>query len=485
MKKDRIGRREFLQRAAIGTVSIALGPKLSRAARSGVKDISRRPNLVFILADQWRAQATGYAGDTNARTPNLDKLAAESVNFSNAVSGCPVCCPYRASLLTGRYPLTHGVFLNDVPLNTDAVSIAHAFNKAGFETAYIGKWHLDGRDRSTFIPKERRQGFKFWKAFGCTHNYNNSFYYADENVKLKWDGYDAIAQTSEANRYIREHAGGKPFALFLSWGPPHAPYDTAPEKYRKQFSEAQIKLRPNVPKKFEAQTRKVLAGYYAHIAALDDCIADILQTLKESNLENDTILVFTSDHGDMLYSQGGQKKQQPWDESILVPFLLRYPAKLGDKGRTVYVPINTPDIMPTLLDLSGIEIPGTVEGNDFSGFLTGAEKPKDDTVLISCPSPFGQWRRDRGGREYRGIRTSQYTYVRDLNGPWLLYDNKKDPYQINNLCGRSEHGELQKKMEAVLSQKLRRTHDEFLPGAEYIRKWNYVVDKSGTVRYTT
>jgi hypothetical protein len=97
MKKDRVGRREFLQRAAIGTASITLGPKLSWARRSGTKDIPRRPNLVFILADQWRGQATGYAGDTNARTPNLDKLAAGSVNFSNAVSGCPVCCPYRAS----------------------------------------------------------------------------------------------------------------------------------------------------------------------------------------------------------------------------------------------------------------------------------------------------------------------------------------------------------------------------------------------------
>jgi arylsulfatase A-like enzyme len=485
MNRDRIGRRQFLQRTAIGTASIALGPKLSWAVRSGAKDISRRPNLVFIFADQWRAQATGYAGNAQVRTPNLDKLAAESVNFSNAVSGCPVCSPYRASLMTGRFPLTHGVFLNDVRLNTDAVSIAHAFNKAGYETGYIGKWHLDGRDRSAFIPRERRQGFEFWKAFGCTHNYNNSFYYGDENIKLKWDGYDAIAQTREAQRYIREHAAGKPFALFLSWGPPHAPYHTAPEKYRKLFSESTIKLRPNVPKKFEAQARKVLAGYYAHIAALDDCIADILQTLKESNLENDTILVFTSDHGDMLYSQGGQKKQQPWDESILVPFLLRYPAKLDAKSKTIDMPINTPDIMPTLLGLSGIEIPDTVEGEDFSDILTGAEKPKDNAALISCPSPFGQWTRARGGREYRGIRTSRYTYTRDLNGPWLLYDNQKDPYQLNNLCNKTEHSKLQKKMEAVLSQKLKQTNDRFLPGPEYIKKWGYVVGRNGTVRYSS
>ena len=484
MNKGSIARRQFLRAAAGGAASIVLTRKLSWAGALRQERIFRKPNLVFIFADQWRAQASGYAGNAQVRTPNLDTLAAKSVNFSSAVSGCPVCSPYRASLMTGRYPLTHGVFLNDVRLNTDAVSIAQAYNKAGYETGYIGKWHLDGRDRSAFIPRERRQGFKFWKAMDCTHNYNNSSYYADANIKLKWSGYDAIAQTNEAQRYIREQAGAKPFALFLSWGPPHAPYHTAPEKYRKLFSESAIKLRPNVPKRLEAQARKALAGYYAHIAALDDCIGEILQTLKQSRIENDTMLVFTSDHGDMLYSQGGQKKQQPWDESILVPFLLRYPAAHGGKGKTIAMPINAPDIMPTLLGLSGIEIPDTVEGTDFSGILTGVEKSKDDAALINCPSPFGQWRRDRGGREYRGIRTRRYTYVRDLNGPWLLYDNEKDPYQLNNLCNKPEYSELQKKMEAVLSKKLKQTNDEFLPGAEYIKKWDYIVDKSGTVRYT-
>jgi arylsulfatase A-like enzyme len=484
MKKDRIGRRQFLQRAAMGTAAITLAQKLSWARRSGKELVSQRPNLVFIFADQWRAQAAGYAGNPQVRTPNLDKLAAKSVNFSNAVSGCPVCSPYRASLITGRYPLTHGVFLNDVRLNTDAVSIAQAYNKAGYETGYIGKWHLDGRDRSAFIPRERRQGFKFWKAMDCTHNYNNSFYYADANIKLKWNGYDAIAQTREAQRYIRGHAGAGPFALFLSWGPPHAPYQTAPEKYRKQFSEAEIKLRPNVPKNLQAQARKAIAGYYAHIAALDDCIGEILHTLKESRLENDTILVFTSDHGDMLYSQGGQKKQQPWDESILVPLLVRYPAALGGKGKIIDMPLNAPDIMPTLLGLSGIEIPGTVEGKDFSPVLKGKQKPDDNAALISCPSPFGQWTRARGGREYRGIRTSRYTYVRDLKGPWLLYDNEKDPYQLNNLCNKPRHSKLQKEMETILSRKLKQTNDQFLPGPEYIKKWGYVVGKNGTVRYT-
>ena len=488
MNKRGVGRREFLRAAGMGAASVFLGAGLSGCGarqRGASKRIGRKPNLVFIFADQWRAQATGYAGNTDVLTPNLDKLAEESINFSNAVSGCPVCSPYRASLMTGRYPLTHGVFLNDVLLNTDAVSIAQAYNRAGYDTAYIGKWHLDGNKRSAFISRDRRQGFRFWKALGCTHNYNNSMYYGDENIKLRWEGYDAIAQTHEANRYIGEHAGEKPFALFLSWGPPHAPYHTAPQKYRDMFNHEGLALRSNVPQDLRDKARKTLAGYYAHIAVLDGCVAEVLRTLEELGLEDNTLFAFTSDHGDMLFSRGQQKKQRPWDESILVPFLLRYPAVLGKKGRTIEVPINTPDIMPTLLGLSGIEIPGTVEGTDFSEVLTGAEKPGDDAALISCPSPFGQWKRVNGGREYRGVRTRRYTYVRDLNGPWLLYDNERDPYQLDNLCNKPEHRKLQDKLESILTRKLEQTNDEFLPGAEYIKKWGYEVDASGTVPYST
>jgi arylsulfatase A-like enzyme len=471
-------RRDLLKVAGAGAVSLVLsGPKTYAGAPR------KKPNLVYVFADQWRAEAAGYAGNREVRTPHLDRLAEESVNFANAVSCCPVCCPYRASLLTGQYPLTHGVFLNDVPLRSEAVSLAEIYQRAGYQTAYIGKWHLDGNQRSAFIPRERRQGFEFWKALDCTHAYNNSFYYSDENVRHKWDGYDAIAQTRVAQQYIREHAAA-PFVLVLSWGPPHDPYGTAPEKYRAFFKPEEISLRPNVPEADHPKARQALAGYYAHIAALDDCAGDILQTIRGAGIEKDTIFVFTSDHGDMLFSRGGQNKQQPWDESIRVPLLLRYPALLGGKGIVLDLPINTPDILPTLLGLSDIAVPETVEGTDFSGVLTGKSPAPDCAALIMCPSPFGQWTRARGGREYRGVRTRRYTYVRDLKGPWLLYDNERDPYQLDNLCNKPEHAALQARLEATLAQKLKDTHDEFLAGGEYIKKWAYEVDDSGTVRYT-
>jgi len=476
-------RREFIRYATGVSAGSLFGLVGCGVARPGASKRSR-PNVVFLLADQWRAQDTGFVGNTDVITPNLDRLAAVSVNLINAVSGCPVCSPYRASLMSGQYSLTLGVFVNDVPLSDKAVSIARAYKAAGYDTAYIGKWHLDGRGRSNFTPPERRQGFEFWRALECTHNYNNSLYYADSDVKLRWDGYDAIAQTRQAQRYIRSHAAGKPFVLFVSWGPPHAPYHTAPSKYKALFEGKDIKLRANVPEKMHAQARKDIAGYYAHMAALDDCVGWIVGTLKECGLQDDTILVFTSDHGDMLYSQGARKKQRPWDESIRVPFLIRYPAAFGHRGKRIDMPFNTPDIMPTLLGLSGVEVPDTVQGVDYSRVLTGAEEPDNDAALIMCPHPFGQWTRRIGGREYRGVRTRRYTYVRDLNGPWLLYDNVRDPYQMNNLCGRPEYARLQEQMEAILARKLKETNDEFLPGPEYIAKWGYKVDKTGTVPYT-
>ena len=247
----KIDRRRFLETMGLGAMSMA-ARGVSRGAVSTEPVEAPRPNIVFVFADQWRAQAAGYAGDPNARTPNLDRLARESVNFSNAVSACPVCSPYRASLLTGRYPLSHGVFLNDVPLLDESLSIAQAARQAGYDTGYIGKWHLLGsasgyENRAAFIPPDRRLGFDFWRAMECTHEYNASDYYAEENVKLRWDGYDAFAQTREAQGYIRGHAGGKPFCLFLSWGPPDNPYQTAPQKYRDLFKEEDLVLRANVP----------------------------------------------------------------------------------------------------------------------------------------------------------------------------------------------------------------------------------------------
>lgn len=236
---------------------------------SGLFSLSaaERPNIVFVFADQWRGQDVGYMGNNDVITPNIDRLAQENFVATQMVSNCPVSCPYRAILLTGTYPDVNGCFYNDKPLRKDLPTLAQQLKKAGYATAYIGKWHLDGHGRGTYIPKERRGGFDYWKARECNHNYNHSFYYGDSPDTLYWEGYDAIAQTRDAIEYIKNHDNKTPFFLMLSWGPPHDPYHTAPKQYRKLYE-------------------------------------------NFANIDKNTIFVFTSDHGDMLLSHGQIKKTE-------------------------------------------------------------------------------------------------------------------------------------------------------------------------------
>lgn len=444
-----LDRRTFLQLA--GGAPALLGQR------------ARRPNVVFLLADEWRAQ-TGR----DVRTPVLDRLAGESVSFENAVSGCPVCCPYRASLMTGQYPLTNGVFINDVELKPKGPTLGEAFRGAGYSTGFIGKWHLYGSPdgkygrRLAYIPPEKRLGFDYWKACECTHEYNHSLYYEGNDPAPKyWPGYDAFAQTDDACGFIERQAS--PFFLMLSLGPPHFPYATAPERYREMYRDQNIELRANVPEDKRREATELLRGYYAHMTAVDDCMGRILRALEKSGAVEDTIFVFTSDHGDMMLSQGLTTKLYPWDESIRVPLLVRYPRKL--RHRRIRTPISSPDLMPTLLGLCGLAVPDSVEGTDFFS----APESRDAAAFLNLPVPITEARR-YGFAEYRGLRTERYTYVRSIKGPWLLYDNERDPFQMRNLCEKAEHRKLQSQLDRDLDATLRRRKDEFLPAAEYMKR---------------
>ncbi len=454
----------------------------------------KKPNLVFVFADQWRGQAVGYNGDSNVRTPNIDSLAEESLNLTDATSACPVCSPYRASLLSGLRPLNHGVFVNDVNLAPSRQRLAGEFSRAGYNTAYIGKWHVDGHGRSTYIPEERHPGFGYWKALECTHNYLESAYYSGSSPEKRlWNGYDAYAQTEDALRYIESYDDDEPFFMILSWGPPHAPYDLAPFETRRIYDPDKIRLRDNVPGAAHAPARELLAGYYAHCTALDKCVGALRDALDRKGIADNTILVFTSDHGDMLGSQGMWKKQNPFDESIRVPFLLRYPERFGRKRRDVGgVFIDAPDIMPTLLSLAGAPPPGDIDGSDLSPLFDDPHaKNPAEMSLLACYHAFGQWRKGKDGgphgftgREYRGLRTRRYTYVRDLDGPWLLYDNSNDPFQRENLIEVSAAPSVVRDLDEALDNALAKRGDRFQPGMEYVGAWGYAVDDDGTVPWS-
>ncbi|MBD0724737.1 sulfatase [Flavobacterium sp. L1I52] len=448
---------------------------------------AKAPNVLIIVTDELRAQATSYAGDENIKTPNLDRLASMSVNFKNAVSGMPVCTPFRGSLMTGQRPITNGMFMNDVQLDTTAVTMGNIYAKAGYDTGYIGKWHMDGHGRTKFIPPgSRRQGFQFWQANECTHNYNRSVYYDNNDPTPRtWGDYDTFAQTDAAIAYMDSKKNGvNPFLLVLAWGTPHSPYNTAPEKYKKMFNPNDIKLRPNVPKGKEEAAKEELAGYYAHIAALDEMMGKLLDNLKASNQLDNTIIVFTSDHGNMSGSHRQSYKQQPYAESVKVPMLFYVPKGFGIKAGDRSAMLNSEDILPTLLGLCNISIPKSVEGINYTAYMQGKGNLKvGEETIITCVQPFGQWNRKKGGKEYRGLVTERYTYVKDLNGPWLFFDNEKDPYQLKNLVNNPNYKMIQDDLEKRLLKRLQDNKDEFLPGMEYVKKWGYTLDDSGTVPF--
>jgi arylsulfatase A-like enzyme len=446
--------------------------------------MDKRKNIVFVLTDQWRAQAFGYRGDPNVKTPNIDNLATESLNFENAISVCPVCTPQRASLLTGRYPTSTGMFMNDLYLPKEELTLGDIFKAEGYDTGYIGKWHLDGHGRDQYIPPERRQGFDYWKVLECTHNYNNSYYYDNNNdQKVLWDGYDAYAQTKDAINYINDHAqNDKPYFLFLGFGGPHFPHHSAPEELKELYPIDEIKLRPNVTKEFEESARQELQGYYGHCTAIDQCIGDLQKAIEAAGETENTIFVFTADHGDMMGSQGMKPwmKQVPWDESVNIPFLIKNPKLFGLEGKVNKTSLNTPDILPTLLDLVDIEIPTTIEGESMAKLMLNNEIDEDRASLYMAVAPFA----DVHPKPYRAIRSSKYTYVKGVEGTWLLYDNEKDPYQMNNLVDDPDVEDLKVKLDTELQQKLNANNDEFLDKDNSVKLWGYrVIGKSGCIPY--
>ena len=446
----------------------------------------RKPNVLFVLADQLRGCSVGYAGEEAVRTPNIDAFAESGTICTNAISMFPVCGPYRGSLITGRTPTTTGLGINDIPLKTNEVSIAHCFKAASYDTAYIGKWHLDGPNRPGPVPPgPRRQGFEYWMGANFEHNYNRSYYTDNDGLLQVWPGWDAEARTTHTIDYLRKRDSENPFCLFLSWGPPHHPYRLVPQEYMDMYDPDTIEGRPNCPD----VPRDDLWGYYAQTTFLNDQFQRLLDAINNLGIEDETIIVFTSDHGDMHGSHGVYKKQWPWSEALKVPFVVRYP-NIVPQGAKLDAPLSVIDIMPTLLGLAGVPIPDTVEGVDLSAAIQGKPGEAPESVLIMNPCPFSigdkrgydQYPDYQGMRlEYRGIITTRYTYVHTIDQPWLLFDNIDDPYQINNLIDDPTQAETRARLDGLMREHMAAINDEMLPRHHYYERFGIDLDNRGKI----
>ena len=430
-------RRDFFKTAVAGIAATASSNLYSA-------DRSDRPNVVFLFADQMRSHSMNCMGDPQVITPNLDKLASQGLMTTNMIAASPVCTPYRGQLMTGRYGHATGVVHNDIKLPNSETTIADQIKKRGYHTGYIGKWHLAGH-RNNPVAKEDRRNWDFWAVRNCSHaHFDPEYWVNDESEAVTVDGWEPEVQTDVAIEYIRKQKNN-PFFLMVSYGPPHNPYK-APDRFVKQYDGRKLEDRPNVPPR-DKKDQDQLLHYNAMISSLDECVGRISKELEQTGLADNTIFVFTADHGDMLGSQGHRLKQRPWEESINVPFIIRQPGKIKAGQKRDWI-VSSVDLMPTLLGLCGAEIPDFVQGIDHTNQFHGrADETRDSAFLFNTHNGGGP------GCDWRGIRTKNWVYAYHMEGDWILYDLNKDPYQLNNLVDQSTYkfkrDELRKRLESM------------------------------------
>jgi len=421
-----------------------------------------KPNLLFVFSDQQSWDMVGCYGNDQIRTPNIDRMAAEGVRFNHCVSSCPVCTPYRSILLSGQHPLYNGCLVNDIQmLPGKGASFAEALNDAGYHTGYIGKWHLYGGVRERGIPAgPMRYGFdnEFYTN-NCDLHYwaDKAFYWDDSGKRVKLGKFESDGQTDQAVAFLDRHAGKGPFALFVSWHPPHNwgwGYP-APAKYEKLYDPKAIRLRPGCK-----DTKAIRRDYRGHMALctnVDDNLGRLLEKLDEKNVSGNTIVVFTSDHGDILRSHGlREHKSRPRQISCRVPLVMRMGGRLPSRVSDMLV--GSLDMMPTLLGLMDIKPPATCQGTDYSKAIRNGR----DEVTESVPMFF--W---GCGSDWRGVYTHRYTYAFEPKGATkginVLFDRKEDPYELNNLFNSPEHKALKAKLHALTLEWMKKFKDEHVP----------------------
>jgi arylsulfatase A-like enzyme len=433
-----------------------------------------RPNVIWVFGDQHRAQALGCAGDPNLSTPNLDRLAAEGLRFTQAVCGYPLCCPFRGSLLTSRYP-HQCVPGHEHQLPPEQPTIAQALNEAGYRTIYLGKWHLDGfherdgRAAMHIVPPDRRGGFDEWLGYENNNSQWDCWVHGgegDQAVHYRLPGYETDALTDLAIARLRALAGRPetPFFMVLSVQPPHDPY-VAPEPWMQRHTPGRVVFRPNVPDipRIRDQASRELAGYYAMIENLDWNVGRLRAALEEAGLAHNTHLMFFSDHGDLHGSHGQFRKTAPWEESLRIPFIIggHLPRYENLDGETPLL-LNHVDIAPTTLGLCGIDKPAWMQGGDYSGRRVRGRPvaPAPDSAYIQAPVPTGH--ADSLDRPWRGVVTADgWKYVVLEGQPWGLFNLNEDPYELANLAFnarfRCERARLQERLAAWIAD----TDDSF------------------------
>ena len=431
--------------------------------------MDKQPNVVVLFPDQLRAASLPVYGENQIQTPNIDRLRGEGMLLENAISNCPVCTPARAMLVTGRYPQTTGHLINTTRTRHSEISIGDAFAHAGYKTGWVGKWHLHtglwpAIDRMPqhpdWVPEGRdRLGFDYWRAYNQHMVYFDGFVHKGSWNYERWDGYETDGLLKYGIEFMQQ-AEGDPFLLFLSPHQPHyTPFEFAPAHYYERLPD-ELELPANVPEHQQAASKDMYRHYLAMILAIDDMLGGLLDYLDESGKAENTIVLFASDHGTQGGSQGVNpwSKKNPYDMSIHVPGIVRYPNKLA-AGSAYSGIVNMVDWFPSLCGLANLPVPRSVEGNNLAAGWLQQNELADNSAFIMNFSKWFDWFQD--GAEWRGVRTETHMYAKWLNGKTQLYNLNEDPLQMHNLAGQGL-GEEQK-LRALLTEHQQQRKDELVP----------------------
>jgi arylsulfatase A-like enzyme len=459
-------RRNFLKTAT--AVATLTGLK-TRGAQSGG---GKKPNLLFVFTDQQSFDMLGCYGNDRIQTPNLDKLAEESVRFEYCISSNPVCTPMRAMLLSGQHNLKNGAFYNDFQmLPGNGQYFAEVLKNNGYRTGYVGKWHLHGGDRDRPIPAgPYRYGFDdVFLSNNCTLNFDpDAAFYFDQKTgqKIKYNQWEVYGQTEQAKKFINESSPNEPWALFVSWHPPHdhkgGKYTTLPE-LENLYDPDKIKLRPSQTD--SPEVRKNMQGYMAMITGCDIAFGQLMKTLKEKGMDDNTIVVFTSDHGDLHGAHGRPwAKSFPEDESCRVPLIIRYPETLNP--RTSELLVGTLDLMPTILDMMGMPVPASCDGQNLAPHILAGNDHAVDSVPLFYYAP-----------SWRGVFTKDFTYSERAAGAgshekhsWnTLYDRSADPRQLVNRFDEPQYAGKKEELKNLMWKWLDRYNDPFLHEKDFLQ----------------
>ncbi|MCX8035575.1 MAG: sulfatase [Candidatus Sumerlaeia bacterium] len=454
-----VDRRNFLRDLTAGTAALTW-PSIGTAFGATQSGKSDKPlNVLFLFADQMHAFAMGCMGNPEIRTPNLDRLAAEGTLLRNTYSCAPVCTPFRAALLTGLYGSQTGILTNAMPLPAGEPTIADCFNAGGYRTSYIGKWHLGGAGNKA-VPPQLRGGFQEFIGYQCYNDFiNNVCFYDEEGREHVFHKHRTDVTTDLAISRL-ERLAGKPFLLMVSYQNPHYPLQPSPE-FEAMYRDTKITRRPNcrdidpytptasppaptppekdpIFQKYGNNLDLYLRLYYAMVTQLDANIGRLMAALDRLGLRDNTVVIFTSDHGDMQGSHGAKNKSLPWEESTRIPGIVRDP--LGVRGQVCDRLISSVDFLPTCLAYAGLPPKRTAAGLDFSPLTRSRQLPVADRPIFS---EMNNWCMVRQGR---------YKLVceRPSLAPKNLFDLEADPYEMNDLVADAAHAATRDKLHETL-----------------------------------